>query len=446
MRIHMLSIGTTGDVMPMIIMGMELQRRGHVVRIAAFEPLGKAIRAAGLEFYCLPGDAYKYIGTLIQPGGNPVAFVYHLTKSLRQLIEPLTRALMEASQGADALVLTYFGSMGYSIAEKLTIPCFQLHYYPMDISSDVPQAIMPPLRLGAAYNRLTYSLTYLTVGGLEYHYLHRWRKLNGVRARRIRTRPDYTIGQWQIPVLYAISQQLVPRSLDWPRNIKMIGFIQPKEPAPYEPSPALKAFLDQEPKPIYIGFGSMTSGDMNAALEMTVTSLKQLGMRAVMIKGWGGASQDSRIPERVRQCDQLFLVDFVPHSWLFRHVRAVVHHGGAGTTAAGLHAGLPTLVIPFGGDQPFWGEQIYRHGLGPKPIPREKLEEERLTRALCQLVHNPIYTENAQYIAKHLHLEDGAAEASSIIERECALFSRSMAEHRTRSRLKARWSRTINVK
>ncbi|MDR0397058.1 MAG: glycosyltransferase [Oscillospiraceae bacterium] len=434
----MLSIGTTGDVMPMILIGEELRRRGHTVRIAAFEPLGKAIREAGLEFYCLPGDAYKYIGTLIQPGGNPVTFVYHLTKSLRALVEPLTRALMEASQGADAIVLTYFGSMGYSIAEKLGIPCFQLHYYPMDISGDVPQAIMPQLKLGRAYNKLTYSLTYLTVGGLEYHYLHRWRKLNGMRARRIRTRPDYTVGQWQIPVLYAISRQLVPRSLDWPRNINMIGFIQPKEPHAYEPSPALKAFLNQNPKPLYIGFGSMTSGDMASALDITAKSLKKLGLSAVMIKGWGGAAQDSKLPERARSSGRLFLVDFVPHSWLFQHVSAAVHHGGAGTTAAGLYAGLPTLVIPFGADQPFWGEQVYRHGLGPKPIPRDKLDADRLTRALRQLTGNPAYRENAQYIAKHLRIEDGASEASDAIERECASFPRSPEEALTRARL---WNR-----
>ncbi|GHU67298.1 glycosyl transferase [Clostridia bacterium] len=429
----MLSIGTTGDVMPMILIGRELSRRGHTVRIAAFEPLGKAIRAAGLEFYCLPGDAYSYIGTLIQPGGSPVTFVYRLTQSLRKLVEPLTCALMDASQGADALVLTYFGSMGYSIAEKLGIPCYQLQYYPMDISSDVPQAIMPQLRLGRAYNRLTYSLTYLTIGGLEMHYLHRWRKLNGMRARRIRTHPDYTVGQWQIPVLYAISQQLVPRSLDWSRNIRMIGFIQPSEPAPYEPSPALAAFLNtksDEPKPLYIGFGSMTSGDMADALEVTVESLKRLGLRAVMIKGWGGAAHESMIPERVRKSEQLYLADFVPHSWLFQHVGAVVHHGGAGTTAAGLYAGLPTLVIPFGADQPFWGERIYRRGLGPKPIPRDKLNVKRLTRALRRLMYNPVYKDNAQYIAKHLKIEDGASEASDVIEREHAAFASTFRHSR----------------
>ncbi|MDR1598678.1 MAG: glycosyltransferase [Oscillospiraceae bacterium] len=434
MRIHMLSIGTTGDVMPMILIGEELSRRGHTVRIAAFEPLGKAIRAAGLEFYCLPGDAYKYIGTLIQPGGNPVTFVYNLTKSIKALVEPLTSALMDASQGADAIVLTYFGSMGYSIAEKLGIPCFQLHYYPMDISGDVPQAIMPRLKLGSAYNKLTYSLTYLTVGGLEYHYLHRWRKLNGMRARRIRARPDYTVGKWQIPVLYAISRQLVPRSLDWPRNINMIGFIQPRDPPPFEPSPALKAFLERNPKPLYIGFGSMTSGDMASALEVTVKSLKRLNLRAVMIKGWSGAARDANIPESARSSAQLFLADFVPHSWLFQRVGAVVHHGGAGTTAAGLYAGLPTLVIPFGADQPFWGEQVYRHGLGPKPIPRDKLDADRMTRALRHLVSNPAYRENAQYIARHLRIEDGASEAADVIERECAAFPRPAAGTQTRGR------------
>ena len=428
----MLSIGTTGDVKPMVLLGEELARRGHTVQIAAFEPLGDMIRGAGLEFYRLPGDVYKYIGELIKPGASPVTFLWRLTKSLKEVVQPLMAALIDASKGADALALTYFGSIGYSIAEKLRIPCVQLHYYPMDRNGDVPLAIMPMLRLGRAYNNLTYSLAYLAVGGLEYAYLRRWRTVNGMRVRRIRPGPDYTVGAWKIPVLYAISPQIMKPAPTWPASIHMVGFFYPKEPEPYTPPADLTAFLENDSKPIYIGFGSMTSGDMREALRTFAYCLDKLKLRAVVFRSWGG------IAIKKEECGALppniYVADYIPHSWLFQHVKAVVHHGGAGTTAAGLYAGLPTLVIPFGGDQPFWGQQIYRQGLGPRPIPRDKLTEKRVCRALSQLVGNPQFQDRAQYIARHLRMEDGAATASDIIEKECASFSAVLADAKKKRR------------
>ncbi|HML46687.1 MAG TPA: glycosyltransferase, partial [Clostridia bacterium] len=271
--------------------------------------------------------------------------------------------------------------------------------------------IMPALPLGRTYNRLTYDLAYLAVGGLEYRYLHKWRKSQGMSARRIRPRPDYTILGRPIPVLYAISPLILPRAAEWSENIHMVGFMQPDEAEPFTPSPGLAAFLKVEPRPLYIGFGSMTSGDMGEALGIVLRTLRALGLRAVLSKGWGGMTTDS-LPEYV------YLTDYVPHSWLFEQVCAVVHHGGAGTTAAGLRAGLPTLVVPFGGDQPFWGRRIYELGLGPKPVPRSQLTEQSLEEALSQLVGNASYRTAAREMQRNLQKEDGAARAADVIERE----------------------------
>lgn len=416
MRIHMLSIGTTGDVNPMILLGKELIRRGHSIQIAAFEPHGPSIQRAGIDFYRLPGDAHNLIGEWIKPGASPVTFLHRFEKSVQRVAQPLIDALMRASIGADALVLTYFGSIGYSIAEKLGIPCFQMHYYPMDKNNNVPLPIMPALPLGRTYNRLTYDLAYLAVGGLEYRYLHKWRKSQGMCARRIRTRPDYMVGGRPIPVLYAISPLILPRAAEWPENIHMVGFMQPDEAEPFTPSARLAAFLQEEPQPLYIGFGSMTSGDMGEALEIVLRTLRTLGLRAVLSKGWGGIKTGT-LP------DCVYLADYIPHSWLFEQVRATVHHGGAGTTAAGLRAGLPTLIVPFGGDQPFWGRRIYELGLGPKPVPRSQLTEQSLGEALAQLVGNPAYRTAAREMQRHLRKEDGAANAADVIEREIAQWT-----------------------
>lgn len=415
----MLSIGTLGDVRPMILLGQELVSRGHVVRIAAFKPLCKTIENAGLEFYCLPGDVHDFIAQLMKPGSVPITFLSRLTKSLGTLIRPLVEALYVASRGADALALTYFGSIGYSIAEKLHIPCFQLHFYPMDRNADVPLAIMPMLKLGKVYNNLTYSISYLAVSGLEYAYLHRWRKINGMHARRIRPNPDYSLGKWKIPVMYAISPQLFMPARTWPDNIHMVGFFQPTATEKFDPPSSLVNFLNEGTTPIYIGFGSMVSGDMRELLTVILQTLARLHVRAIISRGWGILAGVDTINAPT---DNVYFADFVPHSWLFERVSAVVHHGGAGTTAAGLYAGLPTLVIPFGGDQPFWGNQVYKRGLGPRPLPRMKVNHKRLARSLLLLTTNSIYKKNAAYIAKHLRMENGQATAADIIERESLGF------------------------
>ena len=444
MRIHMLSIGTTGDVRPMVLLGKELKRRGHIVQIAAFEPLGAVIRDAGLLFYCLPGDVYNFISELIKPGTSPVTILSGVTRTLAPLAEPFLTALLDASKDADALALSYFGSIGYSIAEKLRIPCFQMHFYPMDSNKDVPVSVAPRLQLGPAYNLLTYSLAYLAVGSVEYMYVRKWRQRNGMRVQRIRTRPNYTVGQWDIPVMYAISPQIMPPCPNWPRNIHMVGFLQPMEMEEFDPPASLTAFLANEPeKTVYVGFGSMRSGDMREALRLFAQALLRLNLKAVVYKGWADlAAQESdeygAVGNAVSLPNNIYLANYIPHSWLFPRVAAVVHHGGAGTTAAGLYAGKPTLIVPFGGDQPFWGHQIYNRGLGPRPIPRDKLTLQRLMRALYTLVNNPVYKENAQYISRHLQLENAAVTASDVIEAEYASFSKTLADVRQKKRLRTR--------
>lgn len=128
---------------------------------------------------------------------------------------------------------------------------------------------------------------------------------------------------------------------------------------------------------MYIGFGSIVVDDPNMLTEMIFEAVRYSGVRALVSKGWGGIGADELgVPEGV------FMLGNVPHDWLFQHVSCVVHHGGAGTTAAGIKAGKPTVVVPFFGDQPFWGAMIARANAGPDPIPYKKLTAEKLAAAI----------------------------------------------------------------
>ena len=191
----------------------------------------------------------------------------------------------------------------------------------------------------------------------------------------------------------------------------MTGFWLDEGTSDYQPSAELQAFLDAGDPPIYIGFGSMTSGDMGETMQIALDAVRMSGVRAVVATGWG----DVTLPE---QPNVFVLKGYVPHDWLFAHVRAVVHHGGAGTTAAGLCAAKPTLVIPFGGDQPFWALRVRMMGLGPKPIPREKLTAAKMSKALKNLVTVQSYRVAARELGERLRLEKGVQIAANIIEYE----------------------------
>lgn len=172
---------------------------------------------------------------------------------------------------------------------------------------------------------------------------------------------------------------MIPKPKDWAQHISISGFYFLSLASSYTPDPELAAYLAAGPPPVYIGFGSIVVDDPDAMTQMIFEAVKIAGIRALVSKGWGGLGADALgIPEGV------FMLGNVPHDWLFQHVSAVVHHGGAGTTAAGIATGKPTVVVPFFGDQPFWGAMVARAGAGPLPIPYKQLTAEKLAAAITE--------------------------------------------------------------
>ncbi|KAH0129359.1 UDP-Glycosyltransferase/glycogen phosphorylase, partial [Aureobasidium melanogenum] len=154
-----------------------------------------------------------------------------------------------------------------------------------------------------------------------------------------------------IPTTYCWSAALVPKPQDWGQHIDICGFFFRDMPD-HKPPQDLQDFLDAGPTPIYIGFGSIVLEDPEKMSIIIAEAITNTGVRCILSKGWAGLSN-------VHKSSNIFELGDCPHEWLFQHVSAVVHHGGAGTAACGLRHGLPTLVCPFFGDQPFWGEMIY---------------------------------------------------------------------------------------
>lgn len=173
------------------------------------------------------------------------------------------------------------------------------------------------------------------------------------------------------------SPALLPKPKDWGPQIDISGYFFLKSSSSYSPPPGLASFLVAGPPPVYIGFGSIVIDDPDGMTKLIFEAVKQSGQRALISKGWGGIGAESlRVPENV------FMMGSCPHDWLFPQVSCVVHHGGAGTTAIGLACGKPTIIVPFFGDQPFWGSIVYKAGAGPRPIPHRQLTAEGLAAAI----------------------------------------------------------------
>jgi UDP:flavonoid glycosyltransferase YjiC (YdhE family) len=170
----------------------------------------------------------------------------------------------------------------------------------------------------------------------------------------------------------------------------------------YNPDPALPEFLNAGPPPVYIGFGSIVVDDPDAMTRLIFKAVKLAGVRALVSQGWGGLGA-----HEMGKPDEVFMLGNIPHDWLFKHVSAVIHHGGAGTTAAGVVAGRPTVVVPFFGDQPFWGSMIARAGAGPEPIPYKKLTAESLAEQI-KMALAPETLVRAQELGKKMAAEEGA--------------------------------------
>ena len=221
----------------------------------------------------------------------------------------------------------------------------------------------------------------------------------------MRTGKDRRLGQ-----LCAVSPTVLP---DYPadesENIQTTSYWFLDEGQDWHPDSALSDFLKDGDPPVYIGFGSMTTGNPAKLAQVIVDGVRTSGARAILATGWGAIAEID-VPRTVH------VIKGAPHIALFKHVSAVVHHGGAGTTAAGLRAGLPTLIFPLTVDQPFWGRRVFSLGCGPKPQPLKRLKSERFAKGLIELTQTESYRVRTREVVSAIAEEDGVARAVEIIE------------------------------
>jgi sterol 3beta-glucosyltransferase len=415
MRIAIIASGSRGDVEPYLALGKGLQKAGHVVRLVTHENYQALVTAQGVDFWPIAGNVQDIAQSAEMQerlgSGNFLAVMALMAREAERGALWMAEGGLAACRGMD-LLLAGLGGMfvGVALAEKLGLPLLQAYYIPFTPTRAYPSFLFPqfPAWFGGMLNRASYHVARQVMwqGFRSADRLARQRVL-GLRAAPF-WGPYNAACTRNMPILYGFSPAVIPPAPDWDANTHVTGYWFADPAADWTPPAALQEVLQAGDPPVYVGFGSMSDRKPGETADLVVQALARAKQRAILLSGWGGLDT-THVP------DSVFVVDSVPFAWLFPRVVAVVHHGGAGTTACGLRAGVPSLVIPFFADQPFWGQRIAELGVGPAPIPRRKLSVERLAQAMQTTVADQAMRQRAADLGTKIRAEDGVARAVAIV-------------------------------
>ena len=427
MKILVVGLGTRGDVQPYIALALGLQKAGHDATLCTSANFAPLVSEYGLSSTFIFDDVLELINTEEWRSAIDDSKSYwqrfKAYRKLFALAEPMQLKMLDESWQAvqdvkpDLIVYHPKAYIMAHLAEKLGIPAIIAVLVPGFVPTRLFPAVgfgFPEWKLGGWYNYgSTWLAGKLTAAGVA-KYLKAWRKAQGwpalTRGVEITRDPSGNA----IPVVHGYSAHVMPAPNDWPAHVSIAGYWFLEQPKAWEPPEALTSFLNAGEPPVYIGFGSMSGPKTAHVSRIVVESLQKAKVRGILATGWGGL-EANQLP------DTIFKIETAPHDWLFPRMAAVVHHGGAGTTAAGLRAGRPSLVCPFAMDQPFWGRRINALGAGPAPIKQRALSVDTFAPALRELVDRPDYRKNAETIGKKLRSENGVGNAVEFIEAQAAL-------------------------
>ncbi|MGV9264522.1 glycosyltransferase [Kitasatospora sp. NPDC003701] len=409
MRILIATAGSRGDVAPFTGLGARLRAAGHHVAVATHGTFADLVCAAGLEFRPLPVDPRAELASdrgqrLLRTGSGPLS-VIQLLRLGRSFMPALGDGIVEATAlGADLLLTTSATTpLGQVAAEAAGIPSIGLYLQPISPTREFAPSVTGTRSLGRTGNLLAGHAVEAATDRLFGPAVRQLRHRLGLPPRSIaRTRRAH-------PVLHGFSPAVVPRPADWRPGLDVAGYWWPYPEPGWQPPERLVDFLAAGPPPVFVGFGSLVVPDPEALSATVLAALRAARVRAVLQAGWSGlGAADS---------DDVLTIDDTPHDWLFPRMAAVVHHAGAGTTAATLRAGTPAVPVPAQLDAPFWSARLTRLGTSPGPVPLPALTAARLAATVRLALDNPHHRERARALAATLAAEDGSTKVLATIDR-----------------------------
>ncbi|HDR9505360.1 glycosyltransferase [Burkholderia cepacia] len=406
MMLVIATYGTEGDTRPLAALGRALMDAGHDVRLLADAATLGSADALGVPSAPLSGDIRRAIapdGALSDAVRGRGGF-NDTSKALAAIANANTAAWMreiaDASAGCDAILVSGLASfVGLSVAEYRRVPAIGTGMIPITPTAEFASPFLPPGKLPRWLNRASHGF----VNALLWQAFRK--ATNAARASVCGLPPRKRV--WtDHPMLYGVSPALLFGPADWPSQVLACGQWRIDASA-WAPSPELSTFLDSGDSPVYIGFGSMAGFDRAAMADALVRALD--GRRALFYPGWSGIDA-SLLPAHVR------VIGDTPHDWLFPRVSMAIHHGGSGTTHSAAQAGIPSIVVPFAGDQFFWANRLRRLGVADAPVAGRRVDGAALARAIA-FAERADTKARAMELGERIAQEDGLKLAVGMIER-----------------------------
>lgn len=427
MHLVIVTSGSRGDVQPYLALARRAMADGHRVTLAThtlFEPL---VRGHGIAFRPLHGDpvailerpaarAWLETGSL----GDGVRFLREFGRTFSALAEGMLHDLVTATADADVVVYSAVCMAAAQLHEVRGLPVVGGILQPLTPTGEFPASGLayraPRTAADRRRNRISHRVGQQLLWQPVRRIVNRW------RHEQFRVPPLPFAGpfaaQWSpaYPVCYAYSPAVLPQPADWPSWIAPTGWWFLDEPD-YTPSPALSQFLAAGDAPVSFGFGSLTPQDGARLTRLVLDACERAECRVLLLHGWGNLG-GTPLPSWAHVERE------VPHAWLFPRCRAIVHHGGAGTTGAGVRSGVPSLVVPLGFDQQFWGSRLHALGVSPAPIKRRDLTVANLAAALRVMHTDDSLRATASALGARVRAEDGVGLALSRIIAHAESFNR----------------------
>jgi len=410
MKISILTYGSQGDVAPFLSLAQGFFRAGHTVRFAGPEHFKSLLKNPEIEFFGFPGDPQQLVQDLVDGAGSSRL---GMVRVMGKFVVPLAVRVLEQARAAcedsDVIIHSFLlTSVGYELAREMGAADISCQLFPVFSRTVEFQApTFPDLPFGDPYRQLTHdAVTQIFWQGSRFLY-KRVRRSNP-QLSPLTSWPFDAGNDWQTPIFYGFSPSVIPRPRDWRDDVHITGYWFSDDLGGWSPGKDLLDFLDGGPAPIAIVFGSTNTKKWGRIIKNIVEALTTCKQRGVIVGAEGQSLESS---------PDVFLTDYVPYSWLFQRSSAVIHHGGAGTTGAGLRAGIPNMILPFTSDQPFWGNRVYSLGAGPKPIPAKNITAEKLSKAISLALNDEGMRVQARSLGETISAEDGISRAVELTQK-----------------------------
>ncbi|MER5207442.1 glycosyltransferase [Streptomyces sp. NPDC002825] len=400
MRILIITAGSRGDVAPFTGLGRRLLDAGHEVAVAAHASFAALVGGCGLEHRLMPGDPQELLR-----GWSRAASREEAQALTRAYADGLADGVADAVAGGADLLLTAHGPapLSRTAGEASGIPVIGTYLVPSFATREFPLPHARGTEDGGPEGNLAAGRDVLRrAEGAFAGAVARLRDRLGLPADTPSSAADLR------PAFHGYSPLVVPRPGDWPSGVEVTGYWWPARPEHWQPPAELVDFLKAGPPPVFLGFGSMAPGEGERLGELAAAAVKRAGVRAVVQAGWAELSAGYG--------PDILAVGDVPHDWLFPRTAAVVHHAGAGTTGAGLRAGVPAVPVPVMYDQPFWAARLQALGVAPRAVPFQDLTAEALGDAIAACLSEPSLRRRAAELARGIAAEDGAGAVLAHID------------------------------